>query len=104
MSMPIGCLEIIQYWEFSDFPRYILARDEKGMFWVFEGSFDDDLDDYPDHFIVCRVGRDATEAMDKFKARAAIPLGTDRSKFDAISLNRIRFDETNRKQLHVGAQ
>ena len=67
-----GWLDITAYWDFYDFPRYLLARDEQGLYWIFEGGFDDEADEYRDHFIMKCVGRDGDEALRQFEGRVAV--------------------------------
>ncbi|ROU07027.1 hypothetical protein D9T17_10965 [Lysobacter enzymogenes] len=95
-------MDITAYWDFYDFPRYILARDEQGLYWIFEGGFDDEVDEYRDHFIMKCVGRDRDEALRQFEGRIAIPLDVDRSRYERVALTEIAFDESRRKRIRIG--
>lgn len=102
MSLPFGkLLKIVNYWEFWDFPRYILALDDEGGFWVLEGSFDDILDDYPGDFVIRYSGTDSVLAQKQFESRELVSIGEDRLRFDRIPLRRIRFDDTKRRTVMI---
>jgi hypothetical protein len=45
---------ILEYRDFHDFPRIFVAV-HRGDYYLFDGSFDDALDDYPDYFVVHRL-------------------------------------------------
>jgi hypothetical protein len=48
MAIPtLQWLRIVEYGDFHDVPHQILALDRDMAFWIFEGGFDDALDDYP---------------------------------------------------------
>ncbi|UZW62452.1 hypothetical protein [Lysobacter enzymogenes] len=99
---PVGWLDITVYWDFYDFPRYILARDGLGLYWIFEGSFDDEANEYRDHFIMKCVGLHRDEALRQFEGRVAIPLGVDRSGYERVALTEVAFDESRRKRIRIG--
>ncbi|MBL8260844.1 MAG: hypothetical protein JNM58_00365 [Xanthomonadaceae bacterium] len=100
MKIPFGqWLRIVLYWEFFDFPRYLLAQDSEGAFWVIEGSFNDEMDDYPEAFVVLYAGVDESEAIDQFKFRGLIPLNTNRSGFPSVPLSHVKFDDSHREQV-----
>jgi|GEM_PF-1570367 len=98
-----GWLDIAIYWDFYDFPRYILARDAHGEHWIFDGAFDDATDEYSDHFIMACVGGDAQEALRQFEQRIAIPRDADRSRYEAVALEKISFDPSRRQRMHIAA-
>lgn len=96
-----GWLEIMQYWEFFDFPRYVLARDGDGRYWIFDGAFDDDADEYRPDFTMACVGYDLDEALVKFETRSAIPRDADRSGYESVSLRKVKFDKSSRARIHI---
>ena len=50
-TLPSGGWTDIAYREFWDFPRAVIARND-GQWYFFDSRFDDDLDDYVDHYEV----------------------------------------------------
>jgi hypothetical protein len=102
MAIPtLQWLRIVEYGDFHDVPHQILALDRDMAFWIFEGGFDDALDDYPPELQVYRIGHDAAAARDAYRVRDADgniqgfePLGN-------IALNRIEFDGTLRNAMFI---
>lgn len=52
--MPMSEWSEIQYREFSDVPRAVIARHD-GILYFFDSRFDNELDDYLDHYEVWRL-------------------------------------------------
>ena len=52
----------IQYREFYDVPRAVIAR-RNGVLYFFDSRFDDELDDYLDHYEVWRLPQLSLEEL-----------------------------------------
>ena len=105
MHLPtLQWLRIVRYGDFHDVPRSILALDREMVFWLFYGGFDDEIDDYPDHLQVYRIGHDAAAARDAFGMRDASGNVQGFEVVDTVLLSRIEFDPTCRNAMfmHMG--
>ena len=87
----------IQYREFYDFPRMFIVE-FKGSQFLFDGSFDDGLDDYPDQYRVSLLPRltpkDLAGSWAGLAQRAIQQLGH-------ISTSAVQFDATRRESIDV---
>ncbi|MDR6841007.1 hypothetical protein [Pseudoxanthomonas sacheonensis] len=96
MMMPTGSwFTIASYWDFHDFPRFILATDQESKFWILDCGFDDELDDYSANYDVYFVGRELEQA------RAACELhakGTKGSAVGVVHNTQLEFDPTKRQK------
>ena len=82
----------IQYRDFYDIPR-IFITNYHGQLYLFDGPFDDELDDYPDRYQVYQLPA-LTEAelagsWEHLPERATHLLGT-------VSVSEVQFDPTKR--------
>lgn len=98
MSLQGKTLEIVRYWEFYDLPRQILGFDG-ATYWLLEGSFDDELDDYSPEFRVYALGERREQALERF--------GDQQWRSEAVVVCTIpvvdaEFDETRRKRVRLG--
>ncbi|WP_313460001.1 hypothetical protein [Stenotrophomonas sp.] len=67
MIRPTGSLlKIVEYRDFYDVPRRILALDQGGAFWIFDSVFNDEIDDYEDHFTLYLAGQEPDQAKALF--------------------------------------
>ena len=83
----------IQYRDFYDVPHMFVVR--QGPAWLlFDGSFDDELDDYPDEYAVyelpAELGREPGESWVGLRGRAIAHLGS-------VPVADVRFDATRRR-------
>lgn len=97
MDLQGTTLEIIEYWDFYDIPRQILGFDG-AAYWLLDGGFDDELDDYCPQFRVYPLGESRERAVERFRDR--------QWRSDAIAVGAIRvedaeFDETLRKRVRI---
>ncbi|WNH52301.1 hypothetical protein [Stenotrophomonas oahuensis] len=53
---------IIEYRGFHDVPRFILAKDESGGYWVLASPFDDATDEYSESYSIVEAGQDEAYA------------------------------------------
>jgi hypothetical protein len=93
-------LRIVEYRDFSDIPRYFLATDGT-QFWILDGPFDDENDEYAANFVIHFVGTNEREARHLFLQQATIPSRLE-STLPSIAIVDVRFDETSRAQCMVG--
>jgi hypothetical protein len=102
MEIPtLQWLRIVEYGDFHDVPHQILALDREMAFWIFDGGFDDALDDYPLELRVYRIGHDAAAARDAFRVRDADGHIQGFEPLETIALNRLEFDETRRNAIFI---
>jgi hypothetical protein len=82
----------IRYRDFYDVPHLILVEHD-GALYLFDGQFDQDLDDYPDKYGVYRLPDDLRPTVDTMSwvdlAHHGEPVGT-------VPLAAVRFDATRR--------
>jgi hypothetical protein len=84
------------YW---DFPRYLLARDPDGEFWLLDCRFSDEKDEYEDYFAVIHCGSDAAVAAQRFSVEAMSDTPTD--VVGHVLVKHVRFDETHKRSFSV---
>ena len=87
----------IQYRDFYDLPR-IFVTNYQGQFYLFDCPFDDELDDYPDSYLVYQLPS-LTEAelagsWTHLTERANHLLGT-------VSVHEVQFDPTKRARVNT---
>lgn len=92
-------LTIVGYRGYWDIPRYVLARDPDGEFWLLDCRFSDEKDEYEDYFEVIHCGSDATVAAQRFSVEAMTDTPTD--VVGHVLVNYVRFDETRRRSFSV---
>jgi hypothetical protein len=87
----------IQYRDFYDIPRMFVV-DYNGLTILFDGSFDERLDDYPDQYDVSLLPRLSQKELDgsweRLRERAV-------QRFGNIPTSAVRFDPTARKTIDV---
>lgn len=97
MNLQGKTLDIIEYRAFWDIPRLILGFDGVA-YWMLDGGFDDELDEYSPQFRVYALGPDRAQAEERFRdpqwRSGAIGAGT-------IRVEDAEFDETRRKRVHI---
>ena len=97
MMMPTGSwLAIASYRDFHDFPRFILAADQDSRFWILDGGFDDELDDYSANYDVYFVGHEPEQARVAFELHAK---GNKGSVVGVVHNTQLEFDPTRRQKL-----
>lgn len=88
----------IQYREFYDVPRVFVAAYD-GVTFVFDASFDDGVDDYPDQYAIYTLptvaAADLAGPWDALRSRAVRHLGT-------MPVSAVRFDPTRRQSIDRG--
>ncbi|WP_312320644.1 hypothetical protein [Stenotrophomonas sp.] len=100
MNSPEGShFIVVDYRGFYDVPRHILARDEAGSYWVFASFFDDDIDEYQDHFSLYFAGGDLAEAKAAFVRHCEVEPG---QSLCSVPILRCTFDETSRAAFTIG--
>ncbi|MGH8079339.1 MAG: hypothetical protein ACREP7_02110 [Lysobacter sp.] len=94
MRVPVDqWLPIVEYRDFHDIPRWILAGDADAGYWLLGAGFDDDADEYPSRFAVDFIGNDLSAALDAF--RRSGPSGARYS----VAVSDIEFDASRRARL-----
>lgn len=92
-------LAIVGHRAYWDFPRYLLARDPDGEFWLLDCRFCDEKDEYEDHFEVIHCGNDAAVAARRFSAEGTT--GTPTGVAGRVLVRYVRFDETRERSFSV---
>ncbi len=97
MNVPFDIpLTIVAYRDFYDVPRLILACDKDANYWIFDSSFDETFDDYSSSFEVSFIG--TGPSMESLVLDSWLSRGRGLS-VGKIALGRIKFDDTQRKEL-----
>lgn len=92
-------LQIVSYRGYWDFPRYLLAQDSEGEFWLLDCRFSDEKDDYEDCFALIHCGRDAAVAAQRYGVQAMTDTPAD--VVGHVPVKYVRFDETRRRSFSV---
>ena len=88
---------ILEYRDFHDVPRLILAADEAGDLWILDCKFSDELDEYQDNYDLFFVGQRGSlkEVLPQY-------LGGGVGKcLRSVPVKDIEFDESLRRRLRV---
>jgi len=101
MTIPPGLFTIIRYRDFYDVPRLILAVDQASRYWIFDSTFDDELDEYSSYYNVYSVNYDSKDAE---KAIAFHSEGIKGAIESVVPVDSIRFDLSKRRTFTVGHQ
>lgn len=91
-------LEILSYRDFYDVPRLVLAQDGKSGFWIFDSSFNDDLDEYVESYEIYFSGFDINLAKKSFEEHAR---GERGKVVNVVLVSSCQFDLTKRKKILV---
>ncbi|WP_282296868.1 hypothetical protein [Stenotrophomonas sp. PS02289] len=89
---------IVDYRDFYDVPRRILAKDDAGQYWVFSSFFDEDVDEYQDRFSLYFAGSDLAEAKVAFVKHCEFESG---QPLISVSILRFAFDATTRSAFTI---
>ena len=88
-------LTILEYRDFHDFLRLILAGDQEGRFWILDSPFDDAADEYSKNYSIFFAGHDLHESRQLLESWPSHPGGLS---VGSIAVDRVRFDDTRRKE------
>lgn len=88
-------LTILDYRDFHDFPRLILAGDQDARFWILDSPFDDNTDEYSENYSIFFVGHDLLESQRLLESWPSQPGGLN---VGSIAVARVRFDDTRRRE------
>lgn len=100
MKIPADvALDIVEYRDFHDVPRLILAKDSLGCFWALDSRFSDELDEYESSYRVFFLGADKLLAHSLFERGAGDEAGL--SPAEVLSVSLLTFDETKRKSFQI---
>lgn len=87
----------ITFREFYDVPRMFVVANDQVLF-LFDGRFDDAIDDYPDHYEVFALP--LTNVRDLPPSWLGLPdLAT--AKLGRVLVTEVEFDSTRRKSINV---
>jgi hypothetical protein len=89
----------VQYRDFYDVPR-LVAVEHQGRVYLFDSPFDDDLDEYVDHYTIYRLPESAGTEV-KLKDASWEGLVSAGEEIGRISVTDVEFDETRRERLHA---
>ena len=86
----------IRYGGFYDVPRTFMVSHE-GQLFLFDSSFDDELDDYPDSYRVYLLPQTANADLAYYWGR--LP-GVATKFLGGVSVSHVQFDPTKRKAIN----
>lgn len=89
----------IQYREFYDFPRMFVAV-HNGVQYLFDGSFSDELDDYPDEYQVFVL---PGLTRDQLSGSWATLRDLASRRLGSIPIRHVLFDSTRRQSVDAAA-
>ncbi|WP_157769446.1 hypothetical protein [Xanthomonas campestris] len=96
MKIPQGTpLKILEYRDFHDIPRLILAGEQGVRFWILDSPFDDSVDEYSKEYSVFFVGNDLLESRRLLESWSGHSGGLS---VGSIAVDKVCFDETRRKE------
>lgn len=82
----------IRYRDFYDIPRAFIVEREGSLF-LFDGAFDESIDEYPDRFQVYRLRADVADVLDATSWHGLEANGT---LIGEVPVADVRFDPTRR--------
>lgn len=89
-------MQILEYWEFYDIPRFFIIEPQLKMFLYFGCSFDEERDDYGDFFTVAVLRTAEKESWPKPWRQLEILASIGR-----VAVSAVIFDDTKRKDVIV---
>lgn len=87
------------YRGFYDVPR-MLVVERKGYLYLFDCPFDEELDDFPDHYTVYRLD---PSVWDRLDAGSWVDLAQAGQRIGRVSVRDVEFDESRRRYIHERA-
>jgi hypothetical protein len=87
----------IRHRDFYDVPRLVVVE-YQGVVYVFDSPFDDELDDYPDHYTVYRLPRSELRRLDAASWEGLAAAGEELGR---IPVADVEFDATRRERLNA---
>jgi len=93
--MSVGSWLPIRYRDFYDVPRLVVVK-YHGCLYIFDSPFDDELDDYADHFTVYRQPESAIARLDD-PSWAGLSSGGE--EVGRVAVADVEFDETKRESV-----
>jgi hypothetical protein len=87
----------LQYRDFYDVPR-VVAVEYHGHVYLFDAPFDDEIDDYADHYTIYRLPASAVARLDAPSWEGLPSLGEEIGR---IPVPEVEFDETKRQRLNA---
>ena len=94
MIVPLGSFAIVNYRDFYDVPRLILAMDEAARYWIFDCAFDEELDDYSSQYEAYYAGNDSRGAE---RALTLHLQGMRAPRVDIVPVASLEFDQSKRQ-------
>jgi hypothetical protein len=86
----------IKYHDFYDIPRAIVVE-YRDRLYFFDCPFDDEIDDYQDHFVVYELPVDAKEWVGELEDWSQ--LSTQGRKIATVRVSEVKLDDTRRQLL-----
>ncbi len=86
----------IQYRDFYDIPRAFVAE-RQGEWYFFDCPFDQDIDDYPDYFVVYRLARQLADRLEPMSWEALAGMG---NLVGRVPASAIEFDQSKRRYIN----
>lgn len=89
---------IIEYRDFFDVPRCILAKDERGTYWLLKSPFDDVTDEYSENYSLFEAGQEEAYARTAYYRHCS---GDLRDATVVLPVASLEFDATKRASFRV---
>ncbi|WP_313459979.1 hypothetical protein [Stenotrophomonas sp.] len=89
---------IIEYRGFHDVPRFVLAKDESGTYWVLASPFDDTTEEYSESYTIFEAGQDENCARTVLYKHCS---GETAEPTCTLPVTRIEFDATKRASFRL---
>lgn len=91
-------IDVLAYRDFWDQPRIFFVRVEGNLI-LFDCAFDEEIEDYPDDYLIYRMP-EMTES--EWEGSWAGIARRANEQLGVIPLSNVRFDDTRRKQIDSG--
>jgi hypothetical protein len=93
-------LKIVEYRDFFDVPRYLLALDTEQKLWIMDCMFNEELDDYESDYLIFGPYTDLSSAQRIFDLRAKDSISPDNYVW-RVEVKDVQFDSTKRLQCFI---
>lgn len=94
-------LDIVEYRDFHDFPRYLLVADPRQALWILDCPFDDRRDDYSNLYRVFGPAGPLETAREAFDQHARDGENSQMQALASIPVSCFEFDDTKRRSLRI---
>jgi hypothetical protein len=95
-------LKILEYRDFFDIPRYLLAVDAEQKLWIMDCMFNEGLDDYEAEYLIFGPYLDISSAQKTFSLRA-IDSASLGNPVWRVEVKDVQFDDTKRLECLINS-